>query len=61
MDQARRHRRSRAALLDLALDRAAPGSLQRQLYGQVREAVLAGRVAPGTRLPSTRTLAGELA
>jgi len=65
MDQARRHRRSRAALLDLALDRAqgrsGAGSLQRQLYGQVREAVLAGRVAPGTRLPSTRTLAGELA
>jgi len=61
MDQARRHRRSRAALLDLALDRTASEALQRQLYGQVREAVLSGRLAPGMRLPSTRTLAGELA
>ncbi|HEX9767554.1 MAG TPA: PLP-dependent aminotransferase family protein [Kiloniellales bacterium] len=61
MDEARKHRRSRAALLVLALDRTAADSLQRQLYGQVREAVLAGRLAPGTRLPSTRTLAGELA
>ncbi len=65
MAQLLRHRRSRAALLDLALDRALDrtghGSLQRQLYGQVREAVLAGRLAPGARLPSTRTLAGELA
>jgi GntR family transcriptional regulator/MocR family aminotransferase len=61
MDRALKHRRSRAALLDLALDRGAPEALQRQLYGQVREAVLAGRLAPGTRLPSTRTLAGELA
>jgi len=60
MDQPRRHRRSRAALLNLALERGAAESLQRQLYGQVREAVLAGRVAPGTRLPSTRTLADEL-
>jgi GntR family transcriptional regulator / MocR family aminotransferase len=61
MDTALKHRRSRAALLDLALDRTAAHSLQRQLYGQIREAVLAGRLAPGTRLPSTRTLAGELA
>ena len=61
MAQILRHRRSRAALLDLALDRGAAESLQRQLYGQVREAVLAGRLAAGARLPSTRTLAGELA
>lgn len=61
MGQVLRHRRSRAALLGLALDRSVPDSLQRQLYGQVREAVLAGRVAPGSRLPSTRTLAEELA
>jgi GntR family transcriptional regulator / MocR family aminotransferase len=61
MDHALQHRRSRAALLGLALDRTAAESLQRQLYGQVREAVLAGRLAPGTRLPSTRALASELA
>jgi hypothetical protein len=48
MGQVLRHRRSRAALLGLALDRSVRDSLQRQLYGQVREAVLAGRVAPGS-------------
>ena len=47
MEQALKHRRSRAALLDLALDRGGRESLQRQLYGQVREAVLAGRLVPG--------------
>jgi GntR family transcriptional regulator/MocR family aminotransferase len=29
-------------------------------YAQVREAVLTGRIAPGTRLPATRALAAEL-
>jgi len=49
-----------APLLALALDRAAGAPLHRQLYAGVRDAVLAGRLAPGTRLPSTRTLAEEL-
>ena len=56
----RRHRRSRAALLPLVLDRASREPLQRQLYGQIRAAVLSGRLAPGARLPSTRALAVEL-
>ena len=56
----RRHRRSRAALLPLVLDRTSGEPLQRQLYGQVRAAVLSGRLAPGARLPSTRALAAEL-
>jgi GntR family transcriptional regulator/MocR family aminotransferase len=47
-------------LLSFALDTQAGAPLQRQLYAQVREAVLAGRIAPGTRLPATRALAAEL-
>jgi GntR family transcriptional regulator/MocR family aminotransferase len=44
----------------LYLDPGAAAPYYRQLYGGLREAVLAGRLAPGTRLPSTRELAGEL-
>ena len=32
----------------------------RQLYSQVREAILSGRLQPETRLPSSRDLAGQL-
>ncbi len=53
-------RSSRAALLALGLDQGAALPLQRQLYDQLREAVLAGRLAPGTRLPASRSLAREL-
>src|SRR5690606_26236423 len=34
--------------------------LYRQVYDGLREAILAGRLRPGERLPSTRTLAAEL-
>jgi GntR family transcriptional regulator/MocR family aminotransferase len=47
-------------LLALALDRSLPAPLQRQLYAQIREAVLAGRLSAGSRLPSTRTLGQDL-
>ena len=60
MTAARRHRRSRAALLPLVLDRDAREPLQRQIYAQVRGAVLNGRLSPGSRLPSSRALASEL-
>jgi GntR family transcriptional regulator/MocR family aminotransferase len=53
-------RRASASLVALALDREAPEALQRQLYGQLRDAVLTGRLAPGTRLPASRALAREL-
>ena len=43
----------------LNLDRSA-GALSRQLYDGLREAILAGQFRAGTRLPSTRSLAGEL-
>lgn len=38
------------------LDRAAATPLFRQLYAHVKEAVLAGRIGAGVRLPPTRTL-----
>ncbi|WP_370152891.1 PLP-dependent aminotransferase family protein [Ferrovibrio sp.] len=36
------------------------GGLQAQLYGAIRQAVLAGELAPGERLPSSRSLAADL-
>ncbi len=44
----------------IALDSSSATALYRQLYDQVREAILSGRLAPGTRLPSTRELADDL-
>jgi GntR family transcriptional regulator/MocR family aminotransferase len=52
---------SSAPLLSLARASLAEGAvLHRQLYGRVRELVLSGRLAPGTRLPSSRGLARDL-
>lgn len=45
--------------LHLRLDRAA-GSLAWQLAGQLREAARSDRLGAGTRLPSSRELAGDL-
>ncbi|MEU9521881.1 PLP-dependent aminotransferase family protein [Streptomyces sp. NPDC048224] len=45
--------------VDLHLDRSGPG-LRRGLTEALREAVRGGRLAPGTRLPSTRSLAADL-
>jgi GntR family transcriptional regulator/MocR family aminotransferase len=44
----------------LAVTRDAPAALHRQLYDQLREEILGGRLAPGSRLPSTRRLAAEV-
>ena len=44
-----------------ALDRSSATALHRQLYNQLRDAILSGRLSAGMRLPSTRELAGELA
>ena len=44
----------------LGLDRGAGVPLHRQLYEGLREAILTGRLRPGARLPSTRTLASDL-
>ena len=48
------------ALLDQVSALAADGlPRHRQIYRTIRESILAGRLRPGDRLPSTRTLAGE--
>ena len=46
--------------LTLTLERGTDVSLQQQLYDQVRDLVLSGRLAPGTRLPASRLLAADL-
>lgn len=40
-----------------SLDPAAPESLHRQLYEELRRAILSGRLAPGSRLPASREFA----
>jgi GntR family transcriptional regulator/MocR family aminotransferase len=50
----------RAPNLELALGPRAEGtSLQRWLYQEISAAILAGRLAPGSRLPTTRDLARQ--
>ena len=44
----------------LRLARESPVPLQRQLYAEIRGAILHGRLSPGARLPSTRVLAADL-
>jgi len=44
----------------LSLDNSSAVSLYRQLYEQLRAAILDGRLQSGAKLPSTRTLADEL-
>lgn len=61
---ARRSRKParREAALPLGLKPPRPGSrtVRRDLYGQLRDAILEGRLAPGLQLPSTRSLAERL-
>ncbi|MBZ5576236.1 MAG: PLP-dependent aminotransferase family protein [Acidobacteriia bacterium] len=45
--------------LALHLDRRSSLPLQRQLYDEIRAAILSGRLAPGVRLPATRGLAAD--
>ena len=44
----------------IALDTGGELPLYRRLYDALREAILDGRLHPGGRLPSSRTLATEL-
>jgi GntR family transcriptional regulator / MocR family aminotransferase len=55
-----RRRTTGLAMLGLGLDRAAAVPLYRQVYDTIRAAILAARLRPGARLPSTRALAAEL-
>jgi GntR family transcriptional regulator/MocR family aminotransferase len=45
----------------IALEQTASIPLHRQLYNALGQAILSGRLASGTRLPSSRALAAELA
>ena len=49
-----------ALLLSLELEQGAGKSVGTQLYIALRDLILAGSLAPGNRLPATRTLAREL-
>ena len=44
----------------LVLDRTAPLPVHRQIYQRVRDAIAAGTLRPGERLPSARALASQL-
>ncbi len=46
--------------LTFLLDPTGPDPLYQQLYGAIRSAILSGQLAPGERLPSSRTLAASL-
>jgi GntR family transcriptional regulator/MocR family aminotransferase len=49
-----------AGSLFIRLDSRLRVGLQQQIYGSIRRAILDGVVGPGTRLPSSRALAGDL-
>src|SRR5262245_60918184 len=48
------------SLLQPHLDATSSEPLFRQLYGELRQAILGGRLAPGTRMPASRAFAEEL-
>lgn len=48
-----------ALLPSLGIDRDAPTPIAVQLAGVIRDSILSGALAPGQRLPSTRTLARD--
>ena len=50
----------RGKILQVGLDREDGSPLYRQVYQNIRSSILNGRLGPGTRLPSTRHLAGDL-
>jgi GntR family transcriptional regulator / MocR family aminotransferase len=51
---------SAAPFAVVSLDEASPVPLYRQLYDELRGAILGGRLGSGSRLPSTRDLAADL-
>ncbi len=46
--------------LTLSLDHDSATSLHRQVYAELRRSILTGRLLPGQRLPSTRSLSQSL-
>src|SRR5258708_3184112 len=57
----RSRQRTAAALAALALERGVAEPLHRQITRRLRAAILDGGLPAGTRLPSTRSLASQLA
>ncbi|MGH9887194.1 MAG: PLP-dependent aminotransferase family protein, partial [bacterium] len=55
-----RPERSGGTQVLIALDRRKRTSLQRQVYATIRQSILSGRLAPGSRLPPSRSLADDL-
>lgn len=53
-------RHSETFFLTFSLDKASSTPLFRQLYQEIREAILAGRLGPESKLPPSRALAKEL-
>jgi GntR family transcriptional regulator/MocR family aminotransferase len=53
-------RKGRASLVSPGLDAAEAAPLFRQLYNELRGAILTGRLRPGERLPASRVLAEDL-
>jgi GntR family transcriptional regulator/MocR family aminotransferase len=53
-------KRPAGTLLEVEINFHGDTPLHRQLYTAVKSAVLDGRLRPGTRLPSTRLIAGDL-
>ena len=53
-------RAAKSPLLSIAIERQGEQSLQIQIFNQVKDAILNGRLAPGSRLPASRTLAAEI-
>ena len=53
-------RQSWAELYAFEVDRAVDAPVFRQIYLQLRSAILSGAIRPGTKLPSTRELAVQL-
>lgn len=51
---------SRVEIIDLVVDRSGEGPLRQQIYSQIRERILSGRLAPGECLPSSRVLARQI-
>jgi GntR family transcriptional regulator / MocR family aminotransferase len=59
-EEAVRNRQGWAALYAFELDRAGEAPVFRQIYLQLRSAILSGALRPATKLPSTRELASQL-
>ncbi|UVK55571.1 PLP-dependent aminotransferase family protein [Mesorhizobium sp. AR02] len=57
-EKASRRHEGATHLVDIAIDRASQASIGRQLYFALRDAIVAGRMPAGARLPSTRAAAG---